>query len=343
MAEFRNNLGDWHRWMQDFAMNPPSLPRQLGEPRAGSAQQAGPVTWGTAQYKAEACDASYLVDKAINYLEQSPQQNEVVHLSIFSPHDPYLVPYDFPIRRSASSAPLRGNRMPSDEAGVHPFLAWFLQGSGLGYVGSPKQLADMRQHYFARIETLDLALGRLFDFLRNLPTWNDTLLIFTSDHGDQLGDHHLVGKGGIFDESYHVPLIVRAPPSSSSHAPGTVIQELTQTIDIAPTILDFLGLAAPRSFRGRSLLRADSSDSSHIFFEYDFSDAAKIIPSLRGRRLALRGIRDRRWTYVDFGEAFTPLLIDNATPDGAFRDQKSTPEGCDISARMSGLLRRVFV
>lgn len=342
-AEFRNDLIDWHRWMQDRGMNAPRLPWQLGEPRPGSAQQAGTVTWGTAQYDAKACDASYLVDRTIDYLRQSPKQNEVVHLSIFSPHDPYLVPHDFSIRRSVSPVALMGHRTQAEEAGVHPFLAWFLQGSGLGYKGSQEQLADMREHYFARIEALDLALGRLFDFLRGLSTWNETLVIFTSDHGDQLGDHHLVGKGGFFDESYHVPLIVRAPSGSASHAPGTVVQQLTQTIDIAPTILEFLGIAAPHSFRGHSLLRAGSSRPHHVFFEYDFSDAAKAIPSLRGRKLALRGIRDERWTYVDFAGAFAPLLIDNVTSDGAFRDQRSAPEQRDIVARMMGLMEKAFV
>jgi arylsulfatase A-like enzyme len=80
----------------------------------------------------------------------------------------------------------------------------------------------------------------------------DTAVIFTSDHGDLLGDYGLFGKGGPWEQSYRVPLCVVIPGLEGET--GREVHAPTESIDIAPTILDLLGCEIPKAFQGRSLL-----------------------------------------------------------------------------------------
>ena len=78
----------------------------------------------------------------------------------------------------------------------------------------------------------------MFAYLDETGQWEDTLIIFTSDHGEQLGDHHLLGKLGYFDESFRIPLVIRAPGDSDA---GRIVAAPTESIDVLPTLLDWLG------------------------------------------------------------------------------------------------------
>ncbi len=74
-----------------------------------------------------------------------------------------------------------------------------------------EQVAQMRATYCGLMSEIDDHLGRVFDYLKETGQWDDTLIVFTCDHGEQAGDHHLLGKIGYFDESYRIPMIIRDP------------------------------------------------------------------------------------------------------------------------------------
>ena len=69
----------------------------------------------------------------------------------------------------------------------------------------------LQASYYGLMAEVDDNMGRLFAHLKALGQWDDTLIVFTSDHGEQMGDHWLYGKTGFFDQSYHIPMIVRDP------------------------------------------------------------------------------------------------------------------------------------
>ena len=94
-------------------------------------------------------------------------------------------------------------------------------------------------------------LDKARNYLKNNDFWGNTLVIFTSDHGEQIGDHWLLGKLGYFDESYHIPLIIRDPTNPQSN--GRIIEEFTENVDVMPTILDWVDLPLPVQCDGRSL------------------------------------------------------------------------------------------
>ncbi len=98
---------------------------------------------------------------------------------------------------------------------------------------------------------VDAAIGRVIACLKETGRWDKTLIVFTSDHGEQMGDHWLLGKCGYFDASYRIPLIVRDPRRPKAH--GTAVDSFTENVDIMPTMLDALGLDIPVQCDGRSL------------------------------------------------------------------------------------------
>ncbi len=162
---------------------------------------------------------------------------------------------------------------------------------------------------------------------------DETLIIFTSDHGEQLGDHWLLGKTGYFDQSYAVPLIVRDPRSAADHTRGAAVTAFTEHVDIMPTLLDFVGGVCPPQCDGRSLMDwihqgAAQSWRQQAHWEYDFRDAsfdgAEKALGLTLHQCNLAVIRDEHFKYVHFA-GLKPLLFDLNGGPGEFIDLAAEP------------------
>jgi len=104
-------------------------------------------------------------------------------------------------------------------------------------------LRDSRRAYYACITQIDYNLGRLFARLREMALLDNTLILFASDHGDMLGDHHLGAKQVFLEGSAHVPMLLRLPErGTADDQRGTVCDELTGLPDIYVTCLAAAGL-----------------------------------------------------------------------------------------------------
>ncbi len=106
------------------------------------------------------------------------------------------------------------------------------------------------QAYHACVSFIDTQLGLVLEGLKKNDLWNDTIIVFTSDHGYHLGDHFLWGKVTLFDIGAKVPFLIRAPGLSKS---GTRSEAMVELIDIYPTLADLTGLEAPNHLQGSSL------------------------------------------------------------------------------------------
>jgi len=108
--------------------------------------------------------------------------------------------------------------------------------------------------YDGALAYLDFKIGQLVDYLRELGVLDSTVVIITSDHGESLGDHNLMGHQlSVYDTLLHVPLIIRYPDAFD---PGTVVQEGVQLVDLLPTVLDIAGIDRDGiEHHGYSLLR----------------------------------------------------------------------------------------
>ncbi len=126
---------------------------------------------------------------------------------------------------------------PEDEAQQHPWLAHQLARRVFRATDNEKRLRRLKAVYYGLMSRVDAEIGRLIRFLKESGRWDSTLIIFTSDHGEQIGDHWLIGKCGYFDGSYHIPLIVRDPRRQADAARGAVVSSFTENVDIMPTML----------------------------------------------------------------------------------------------------------
>lgn len=110
-------------------------------------------------------------------------------------------------------------------------------------------LLRMRRHYYAKITTLDEKIGEIMQSLQDKGYLDNAIVIFTSDHGDLLGDHRLPYKWLMYDPVVHVPLMIW----DSHHPVGASAEDLVSLIDIGPTVLDYAEIPAPAYVEGRSL------------------------------------------------------------------------------------------
>jgi arylsulfatase A-like enzyme len=170
---------------------------------------------------------------------------------------------------------------------------------------------------------VDDGLAPLFDYLTRTGLAESTLVVLTSDHGEMGGDHWLLEKLGFWDESYHVPLIVVDPRHQADGARGTIVEAVTESVDVLPTICDFMGIDVPRQADGWSLdpfLQGDPApphwrDTAH--FEWSFSDPANLLAEnafgIPMSHCALAVSRGPRYKYVQFAAdaaLLPPLLFD---------------------------------
>jgi len=117
---------------------------------------------------------------------------------------------------------------------------------------SDEEIAEMRRHYYAKITTVDEQLGKVLDALERKGLLDNTLLIFTSDHGEMLGDHRMPYKWLMYDAVTNVPLVV-CDFRAGSHRRVARTDDLVSLMDLAPTILEAAGIGVPTHIEGQSL------------------------------------------------------------------------------------------
>jgi arylsulfatase A-like enzyme len=305
----------------------------------------------------ELSDSAWFTERGLSYLRGRAGKPWFLHLGYYRPHPPYIAPAPYHAMYRPEDMP-KAVRAPSaeEEARQHPLLdyyvnnihqsSFFQDGKALGSAMSEQQVAQMRATYCGLMSEIDDQLGRVFDYLKQTGQWDHTLIVFTCDHGEQLGDHHLLGKIGYGDESYRIPMIVRDPRPEANAARGSIVERFTETIDTMPTILEWLGLPVPRQCDGRSLLGFCEGQPPHdwrteVHYEFDFRDLFYSKPeSALGvpmDKCSLAVVQDENFKYVHFA-ALPPLLFDLRKDPGQFVNRAADPAYAarlaEYSARM---------
>tara|TARA_B100000519_G_scaffold46229_1_gene36919 strand:+ start:68 stop:832 length:765 start_codon:yes stop_codon:yes gene_type:complete len=192
----------------------------------------------------------------------------------------------------------------------HPYLESIHKNPKLE---SNRDLSETQANYWGMITELDRSLGILFQALKDTDQWDKTLIVFSSDHGEYLGDHYLTGKGQFYDSTMRVPLIVRDPSSSADATRGQQLDGFVESIDHAPTILEYLGIPIPKRFQGTSILsrlQGSGDSKTEIYYEKDIGGEVDHIISDPDLRLFWL-VRDDDYKYVQFAsEEIPPLLFD---------------------------------
>lgn len=232
-----------------------------------------------------------------------------LHLSFWAPHPPLVPPqsyYDYYVRREERWSPTIGAWAPTEapqpglqpDANIGPFTLEAMRNAMAGYYGLVNHIDD----------SISFLLSRAF--IHGAPgTDQPTWIIFTSDHGELLGDHHLFRKVLPYEGSTHVPMLVS---SRNIDQPSVASDAVTCLEDIAPTILEMAGVAIPDQVDGKSLLpiiegRAKSLDRSCLYGEHSGDQANHWI---------IRGTEK----YIWYAATHEEQLFDLATDPGETRD-----------------------
>ncbi|MBK8086090.1 MAG: alkaline phosphatase family protein [Devosia sp.] len=312
----------------------------------------GTVSAAPPAYSADQTQTAFLTGEFIRWLgEQDGDRPWFAHVSYLRPHPPFIVPapYNTLVSPDEVGGFVRA-ASPEAEAAGHPLLDFALRFTGkdhfiAGAEGLVRDFteAEFRQikaTYLGMIAEVDAQLGRLFDAVKARGAWDETLVVFTSDHAEMLGDHFSFGKGGYFDGSQHIPLIIRDPRQG---ARGARVEAFTEAIDIFPTLLEAMDVASAHHPDGRSLegflLGAPPTDwRDAVHWEFDFRDVAGQSTErwfgLRSTQLNLAVIRTARWKYVHFA-ALPPLLFDLATDPGNLRNLAGDPACAAVRIEMA--------
>ena len=112
------------------------------------------------------------------------------------------------------------------------------------------QAREVKQGYYATISFVDAQIGRVLDAMDRLQLWDNTIVVFWSDHGYHLGKHGLWMKRSLFEESARVPMVIVAPGAKSR---GKASDRTVELVDLYPTLADLAGLTPPKNLAGKSL------------------------------------------------------------------------------------------
>ena len=170
-------------------------------------------------------------------------------VSFARPHSPYDPPSRF--MRELDDAPIP-ERFLGDWSDRYRERSSDRDDLWHGDLGA-EQARRSRQGYYGNIRFIDEQIGRMMDVLRERGWYEETLIVFLSDHGDMLGDHHLWRKCYGYEPSARIPMILRWPGGMGGER-GQVRPEPVEIRDVLPTFLDAAGVEAPEHLDGRSLL-----------------------------------------------------------------------------------------
>jgi len=249
-------------------------------------------------------------DLALEFLDSGEDRPFALALSWGPPHNPYdKVPERFKAMVEADGIGLRPN-VPADSADR-----------------ARRDLAG----YYAHVMALDEQLGRLLDALEARGLAENTVVVFTSDHGDMLGSQGMQRKQQPWEESVGIPLVARWP----GHVPaGARSETLVSTVDLAPTLLSLLGCEPPDGTDGADLsaawLGGGGEGPDSVFL-------ADLVSTDEGWMQGLaewRGVRTARYTYARWFDGRPWILYDNESDPHQMENLAASPAHCDVRNRL---------
>jgi arylsulfatase A-like enzyme len=219
---------------------------------------------------------------------------------IQKPHVPFWAPQKYFDQYPLDA--IRYRATPTDDWKYRPMLAIVKRYEAFGFeLGKENdQLRrEYMQAYHACITFIDAQIGLMLESLKRNGHWDDTIIVFTSDHGYHLGEHSLWGKVTLFEECARVPMIVRVPGRTQN---GSQTEGLIELVDIFPTLSDLCRIPAPHTLQGKSFASLlDDPQGSGKKVAYTVVSRGKLLG---------RSIRTTRWRYAEWGSSGQAELYD---------------------------------
>ena len=268
----------------------------------------------------EYSDTAFLADKVVKDLKNI-KDPFFMHVSFLKPHPPFHVANPWFSKFNPNDINLSKNNISLKELSkMHPLLKElcnkFLLKENFSEINydqlRDQDVKNIMSVYFAMCAEVDFNIGKILNALKESGQEEETMIIFTSDHGEMLNENNLWGKLGWWDSSYRIPLFIYIPNRNPKE-----INHLTESVDVAPTILEWLGAEIPIDWNGQSLMyNIDDqynklSNKEYVVFDYDFRENTSFVKDkkLAPEQCNLSVIRNHKWKYVHF-PSMPNLLFD---------------------------------
>ncbi|MGB8166958.1 MAG: sulfatase-like hydrolase/transferase, partial [Chthoniobacteraceae bacterium] len=268
-----------------------------------------------------ACET--FADETVRFLREHKGGPFLCYVPFDAPHDPHIVPDDFPIHYDVEKIPLPPNFLPQ-----HPWdngemairdeklLQWPRQ---------PAQVKAMIADYYRYISYLDSLVGRVLDALDASTFGKNTIVVFAADSGVARGSHGLIGKQNVYEHSMRVPLIVAGP--------GIAVNKTTEAMcylfDVFPTLGAMCGVAGPKSSEGIDLTATLHNPAK-----------AARATMLFGYRNVQRAVRDDRWKLIRYPLVGKTQLFDLTSDPNELTNLAEEPIQVSRVAEMTALLEK---
>ncbi|MFZ1063697.1 MAG: sulfatase-like hydrolase/transferase [Acidimicrobiales bacterium] len=227
-----------------------------------------PALRGEPERAVEDSLSGFLTTRFLEWLRDQ-ESGWFAHLSYLRPHPPYAAAGEF--SRMYDPADVDLPISPVERERRHPLHEIALGVAASAAPTNEQELRALRAQYYGMISEVDFQLGRVFVAIDERNEWDQTLIVITSDHGEQLGDHGLIEKLGFFPQSYHVLGLWRDPRRTDV---ARRISKFTENVDLLPTLCDALGVLTPAQCDGVSLApllaRTDVAWRTHAHYEWDY-------------------------------------------------------------------------
>ena len=258
--------------------------------------------------------------EAVKFLESYDEAEPfLLKVSFARPHSPYDAPQRFWSMYEDADLPERvlGDWCERHAQRGKPHSDSLWQGD-LG----PEKPRQARIGYYGNVTFIDEQIGKILEVLDKRGQLANTLILFTADHGDMLGDHHMWRKTYGYEPSARIPMLIRWPESLCSAERGRVISQPVELRDILPTFLDAAGVEFdPSQFDGRSMLELarGNADGWREYIDLEHS-------TCYSKENNWTGLTDGRFKYIYYAPEGRQQLFDLENDPGETRDLASVPQ-----------------
>ncbi len=325
----------------ELELNPAGVDRLLELPKTNTlipGQFGGTLSWLSSTHPESMHTDSLQAKDAEWVLERCARDRErpfFLALGFFRPHTPYIAPQEYFQLHEPERIGLVQD-VEEDRRDIPP--AALASGKKEQDEMSEATAREAIQAYDASISFMDAQVGKVMAALDRLGLSDNTIIMFTSDHGYHVGEHGLWQKMSLFEESARVPLIVVAPGLGRS---GSVVSTPVSHVDLAPTLLESCGLSLPEGLQGQSLLPM-LQDPQHVGRGWALTHVTR-----GGGDKQKHGysIRTARWRYTEWDEGRGGVELYDHDADPRERDNlahASHPKKGrqqDVLSELSGMLR----
>jgi arylsulfatase A-like enzyme len=264
-----------------------------------------------------------IVDEAIGFLKSRDGSKPVfMYLAFSNPHDPRVAAKEYMDLYERDKIPL-----PKDYLPLHPFNngEQFVRDELLApFPRTPDVVRKHLHDYYATISAMDHHIGRLLAAIKQLGMYDNTIFIYSADHGLAIGSHGLFGKQNLYEAGMKPPLVFSGPG-----IPRGETQALVYLLDIFPTVCDLVGTDIPSGLDGKSLRPVIEGRASGVrdslFLAY---------------RDVQRAVRDERYKLIRYPQVNVTQLFDLKTDPDEITNLAERPEQAQRIGKMTAELKR---